>query len=47
MLQPRNLIVIEENSQAEIIESHQSLTENPIFTNSVTEIFVAKNATFR
>ena len=44
MLQPRNLIVIEESSQAEIIESHQSLTENPIFTNSVTEIFVAKNA---
>jgi len=44
MLQPRNLIVIDEGAQVEIIESHQSLTDNPIFTNSVTEIFVAKNA---
>ena len=33
MLQPRNLIVIEENAQVEIIETHQSLTKNPIFTN--------------
>jgi Fe-S cluster assembly protein SufD len=44
MLQPRNLIVIDEGAQVEIIESHQSLTDNPIFTNSVSEIFVAKNA---
>ena len=44
MLQPRNLIVLEEGAQAEIIESHQSLTDNPIFTNSVSEIFVSKNA---
>ena len=44
MLQPRNLIVVEENAQVEIIETHQSLTENPIFTNSVTEIFVGQNA---
>ena len=44
MLQPRNLIVIEENSQAEIIESHQSLTENPIFTNSVTEIIAKQSS---
>ena len=44
MLQPRNLIVLEENSQVEIIETHQSLTENPIFTNCVTEIFVGQNA---
>ncbi|MDA9318892.1 Fe-S cluster assembly protein SufD [Flavobacteriaceae bacterium] len=44
MLQPRNLIVLEENSQAEIIETHQSLTDNPIFTNCVTEIFVGENA---
>ena len=43
MLQPRNLIVIEENSEIEIIESHRSLTSNPIFTNSVTEIFADKN----
>ncbi|MDC0554997.1 Fe-S cluster assembly protein SufD, partial [Flavobacteriaceae bacterium] len=44
MLQPRNLIVLEKNSQAEIIETHQSLTSNPIFTNSVTEIFVDQDA---
>jgi Fe-S cluster assembly protein SufD len=44
MLQPRNLIVLDKNSQAEIIETHQSLTSNPIFTNSVTEIFVAEDA---
>ena len=44
MLQPRNLIVIENNAQAEIIETHQSLTNNPIFTNCVTEIFVGLNA---
>ncbi len=44
MLQPRNLIVVEENSEIEIIESHQSLTTNPIFTNSVTEIFANKNS---
>ena len=44
MLQPRNLVVIEENSEIEIIESHYSLTVNPIFTNSVTEIFADKNA---
>ena len=44
ILQPRNLIVIEENSEIEIIESHQSLTFNPIFTNSVTEIIAQKNS---
>jgi Fe-S cluster assembly protein SufD len=44
MLQPRNLIVIEDGAQVEIVESHQSLTDNPIFTNSVSEIFVGKNA---
>tara|TARA_B110000008_G_scaffold201019_1_gene199680 strand:+ start:303 stop:1619 length:1317 start_codon:yes stop_codon:yes gene_type:complete len=44
MLQPRNLVVVEENSELEIIESHQSLTVNPIFTNSVTEIFALRNS---
>jgi Fe-S cluster assembly protein SufD len=44
MLQPRNLVVVEENSEVEIIESHQSLTDNPVFTNSVTEIFSEKNS---
>ncbi|WP_417290554.1 Fe-S cluster assembly protein SufD [Corallibacter sp.] len=44
MLQPRNLIVVDENSHVQIIERHQSLTENPVLTNSVTEIFTAKRA---
>ncbi|WP_299259238.1 Fe-S cluster assembly protein SufD [uncultured Aquimarina sp.] len=44
LLQPRNLIVVEENSHVQIIERHQSLTENPVLTNSVTEIFVDKRA---
>lgn len=44
MLQPRNLIIVNENSHVEIIERHQSLTENPILTNSVTEIFANKRA---
>ena len=42
MLQPRNLIVVDENAQVQIIERHQSLTNNPTLTNCVTEIFAAK-----
>lgn len=44
LLQPRNLIVVDENSHVQIIERHQSLTENPVLTNSVTEIFANKRA---
>tara|TARA_R110002049_G_scaffold46424_3_gene134874 strand:+ start:5958 stop:7271 length:1314 start_codon:yes stop_codon:yes gene_type:complete len=44
MLQPRNLIVIGENSHVQIIERHQSLTDNPVLTNSVTEVFTNKRA---
>lgn len=44
MLQPRNLIVVGENAQAQIIERHQSLTDHPVLTNSVTEIFADKRA---
>lgn len=44
MLQPRNLIVVDENSHVQIIERHQSLTDNPVLTNSVTEIFTNKRA---
>uniref|UniRef100_UPI0025D0867F Fe-S cluster assembly protein SufD n=1 Tax=uncultured Winogradskyella sp. TaxID=395353 RepID=UPI0025D0867F len=43
-LQPRNLVVVDENSHVQIIERHQSLTENPVLTNSVTEIFANKRA---
>lgn len=45
MLQPRNLIIVEENAHVQIIERHQSLTENAVLTNVVTEIFADKNAT--
>lgn len=44
MLQPRNLIVVDENSHVQIIERHQSLTNNPVLTNSVTEIYANKRA---
>ncbi|MEZ4968291.1 MAG: Fe-S cluster assembly protein SufD [Flavobacteriaceae bacterium] len=44
LLQPRNLIIAEENAEMQIIERHQCLTANEVFTNSVTEIFAAKNA---
>jgi Fe-S cluster assembly protein SufD len=39
MVQPRNLIIVGENAQVQIIERHQSLNNNPVLTNSVTEIF--------
>lgn len=44
LLQPRNLIVVGENSHVQIIERHQNLSENTTLTNSVTEIFVNKRA---
>lgn len=44
MVQPRNLIVVGENAQVQIIERHQSLNGNPVLTNSVTEIFVQERA---
>ncbi|MGK0385829.1 MAG: Fe-S cluster assembly protein SufD [Patiriisocius sp.] len=44
LLQPRNLIIVEENAHVQIIERHQSLNENAVLTNSVTEIFAEKRA---
>lgn len=44
MLQPRNLIVVDENAHVQIIERHQSVTSNPVLTNSVTEIYANKRA---
>ena len=44
LIQPRNLIIVGENSHVQIIERHQSLNENPVLTNSVTEIFAQKRA---
>ncbi|MAD97481.1 MAG: Fe-S cluster assembly protein SufD [Flavobacteriaceae bacterium] len=45
MLQPRNLIVAEQNAHVQIIERHQSLTSNAVLTNSVTEVFADRHAT--
>lgn len=39
MVQPRNLIIVGENAQVQIIERHQSLNGNPVLTNAVTEVF--------
>jgi len=44
LVQPRNLVIVGENSHAQIIERHQSLNNNPVLTNSVTEIFAQKRA---
>ena len=44
MFQPRNMIIVAENSQVQIIERHQSLSENRVFTNSVTEIYAEKKS---
>ena len=44
---PRNLIVLEENSQATLIQIHNGLGVGPYFANSVTEIDVGDNAVLR
>jgi Fe-S cluster assembly protein SufD len=44
LVQPRNLVIVGENAHVQIIERHQSLNENPVLTNSVTEIFAQKRA---
>ena len=44
LVQPRNLVIVGENSHVQIIERHQSLNENLVLTNSVTEIFAQKRA---
>jgi Fe-S cluster assembly protein SufD len=44
MVHPRTLIIADENAELQIIERHQSLTKNQVFTNAVTEIFAEKDA---
>lgn len=44
MLQPRNLIIVDDNAQLQVIERHQSLTDNAVLTNVVTEVFAGNNA---
>jgi len=44
LLQPRNLIIVDENSQVKIVERHQSLSNKKVLNNTVTEIFANKRA---
>ena len=44
LLQPRNLIIVDENSQVQIVERHQSLSNKNVLNNTVTEIFANKRA---
>jgi Fe-S cluster assembly protein SufD len=42
---PRNLLVLEENAQARIVESYVGLSETTYFNNAVTEIITQHNTT--
>lgn len=44
MMQPRNLVVVEENAEVQIVERHQSLSVKPVLTNTATEIFAERNS---
>ncbi len=44
LLQPRNLVVVGENSHVQIIERHQNLSDEVTLTNVVTEIYANKRA---
>lgn len=44
LLQPRNLIVAEVNSDIQVIERHQNLSDSTVLTNSVTEVYNSKDA---
>ena len=43
-LQPRNLFLFEENSQAQVIHSSHGRTQSNTFTNAVSEVFVGTRA---
>lgn len=44
MVHPRNLLIAECESQADIVEEHISLGDATFFSNSVTELIAAENA---
>lgn len=44
MIQPRNLIVADENSQATVIEHYVAVSEARYLTNAVTEVIAGRNA---
>jgi Fe-S cluster assembly protein SufD len=41
---PHNLLVVEDGASVEVIESHHNFDSSYVFTNTVTEIIVGKNA---
>jgi Fe-S cluster assembly protein SufD len=41
---PRNLIVVDENASATVVESYVSLSEGVYFSNTATEVFVQKGS---
>jgi Fe-S cluster assembly protein SufD len=45
VMYPRNLLVVDDNARATIVESYVSLGEAAYFTNAVTEVSVARGAT--
>jgi len=47
MTHPRNLIVVEPNATATVIETYASATDSMYFTNAVTEVTVGDGATLR
>jgi Fe-S cluster assembly protein SufD len=47
MTNPRNLIVVEPNATATVIETYASATDSVYFTNAVTEVTVGEGATLR
>lgn len=44
LVQPRNLLIVDENAYVQIVERHQSLSSKKVLTNAVTEIFANKRA---
>jgi Fe-S cluster assembly protein SufD len=47
MNQVRNLFVVEDRAEVQILERHQSLSDEPVFTNVVTETSVGNEAHFK
>ncbi len=44
IIQPRNLIILEDNTRASIIENYETILHSLYFTNAVTEVTLGKNA---
>ncbi len=44
IVHPRNLLIVERNAQATIVEEHVSLTDGVLFANAVTELIAAENS---